>query len=145
MIPLLTDIGAPWKVLPPGVHDASLAEVESRFATNDHRKHLFAGLRAAIEALRLAGCRVIYLDGSFVTGKPNPADFDCCWEAAGVDLGELDPVLLDFSHRRRAQKAKYCGELFPADARASRQHIFVDFFQVDKYTGSPKGIIRLSL
>jgi len=41
MIPELVDIGSPWKVLPPGIHDATLDEVEGRFATNEHRKRLF--------------------------------------------------------------------------------------------------------
>jgi len=33
-------------------------------------------------------------------------DFDACWEAGGVDPAVLDPVLLDFSALRAAQKAK---------------------------------------
>ena len=145
MIPDLIDTGGPWPVLPPGIHDASMAEVERRFATNAHRKHLFDGLRKAVDALRRAGCGTIYLDGSFVTGKPKPADFDACWETDGVDDHRLDPVLLDFSDMRRSQKDRYGGELFPADAHASPQSVFVDFFQVDKFTGRPKGVIRLRL
>ena len=145
MVPTAVDIGSLWKVLPPGIHDASLREVEERFATNDHRKRLFDGFRRAVQALGAAGCTVIYLDGSFVTEKPRPYDFDACWDDTGVDANRLDPVLLDFSDQRRAQKRKYQGELFPAAAAAAPGRAFIDFFQTDRHTGRKKGIIRVRL
>lgn len=145
MLPNLVEIGSLWEVLPPGIHEASLDEVESRFAINDHRRRLFDGFRTALDALRLAGCRMIYLDGSFVTGKPKPADFDACWDTAGVDDSKLDPVLLDFLDRRRAQKQKYGGELFPSSALAAPGSVFIEFFQTDSHTGKRKGIVRIRL
>jgi hypothetical protein len=97
--------------------------------------------------LRGAGCRTIYLDGSFVTDKTIPGDFDACWDVAGVvgaTLLRLDPVLLDFADDRAAQKAKYFGEFFPAQAlEVGRGRVFLDFFQIDKRTGDPKGIVAL--
>ena len=39
-----------------------------------------AGLRAALESLKSAGCRTVYLNGSFVTSKEAPNDFDACWD-----------------------------------------------------------------
>lgn len=100
MIPAFIDLGDPalWRVLPPGIHPATLLEVETRFATNAHRAKLFDGFRQAVTSLEGAGCRQVYLNGSFVTEKPYPGDFDACWEPAGVDLNQLDPVLLDFSN-----------------------------------------------
>ena len=86
--------------LPPGIHPATWDEIVERYATNERRGQLVDGLRAAIESLRAAGCSRVYLDGSFVTDKGLPGDFDACWEARGVDLDLLDPVLLDFSDRR---------------------------------------------
>jgi uncharacterized protein DUF6932 len=54
--------------------------------------------------------------------------------------------LLDFSDRRRAQKAKFGGELFPAVVPAEPAGTrFLDYFQHDKTTGAPKGIIALDL
>jgi len=88
------------------------------------------------------------LDGSFVTEKDYPGDYDACWEMAGVDPGLLDPTFLDFRNRRSAQKAKYLGEFFPASATAeikSPFRTFVNFFQVDKLTGAKKGIIGINL
>jgi len=79
--------------------------LEAAFGTTQWRRQLLSGLRAALEALRVAGCRRAYVDGSFVTAKEVPGDFDGCWEAEDVDPDALDPVLLDFldihvRHRR---------------------------------------------
>lgn len=132
--------------LPPGVHDATWQEIVDRFGRAGRRQQLIEGLRAAIEALRRAGCRTVYIDGSFVTAKPSPGDFDACWDVEGVDPARLDPVLLTFDAGRRTQKATYGGELFPAQVPADEAGtVFLDFFQVDKRTGRSKGIIRLSL
>jgi hypothetical protein len=87
-----------------------------------------------------------YIDGSFVTAKEFPADFDGCWDLAGVDASKLDPVLLDFDNGRAAQKARYMGELFPAQLpNGISGRTFLEFFQIDKQSGSPKGIIVIDL
>lgn len=107
---------------------------------------LLDGLYRALQALRAAGCERVYIDGSFVTAKAMPGDFDGCWEAQGVDASALDPVLLDFTAQRTAQKAKYGGELFIANAPAARAGTaFLDFFQTDKMTGERKGIVAIDL
>lgn len=72
------------------------------------------GMEFAIDSLRWAGCRTVYIDGSFVTSKEVPNDFDACWEEAGVEPELLDPVLLHFDAGRATQKTKYLGNLFPA-------------------------------
>ena len=96
-------------------------------------------------SLKDSGCRRAYIDGSFVTAKEQPDDFDGCWEVDGVDPDKLDPVLLEFANRRAAQKAKYFGELFLANAVADPAGTrFIDFFQLDK-DGQPKGMIALDL
>ena len=131
--------------LPPGVHEAAWGEFVARFGTNAGRLVLLAGLKAALDALRAAGCRRAYVDGSFVTAKDDPGDFDACWEPAGVDPDRLDPVLLTFADGRRAQKAKYGGELFQANTPADlARTTFLAFFQRDR-RGMPKGIVALDL
>ena len=118
----------------------------AHFGFTPHRLMLLAGLKAALDDLRTAGCRRAYVDGSFVTAKANPRDFDGCWDVNGVDLASLDPVLLTFTSRRAAQKRTYGGELFPADGMADAAGTnFLRFFQRDKDTGEPKGIIGLDL
>lgn len=78
---------------------------------------MIRGLRIAMEELKLAGCRTIYINGSFVTRKQDPKDFDCCWDPEDVDLDYLAinaPRLLNYFDRQ-AEKAKYKGEIFRSD------------------------------
>ena len=132
--------------LPAGIHVATWEEVEAAFGSSARRQRLLAGLLRAMQALRAAGCTRAYIDGSFATAKDAPGDFDACWEAQGVDPNSLDPVLLDFSNRRAAQKAKYGGELFIANQAAlPAGTAFLDFFQRDKSTGEAKGIVAIDL
>ena len=146
MIPALVPIsGAPWDVLPPGVHPATLPEVAIAFATNTKRRLLYEGLLLAASALRVAGCGRLYLDGSYVTAKTVPGDYDACWDPTGMDRAKLDPVFLNFSNKRQAMKNKFGGEFFPANARNMPTQTFVDFFQVEKFTGQAKGILLIVL
>lgn len=131
--------------LPPGEHPATWEEIEERFGFTPWRRTLLEGLRAALESLRAAGCAKVYLDGSFITAKEVPADFDACWEGEGVDGDLLDPELLVFDPGRATQKAKYGGELFAAQWAADETGApFRAFFQQDR-DGNPKGIIVIDL
>jgi hypothetical protein len=143
MIPDFIDIGSLWRVLPPGIHQATLAEIESRFAITPHRQALFQGFCKGVQSLWVAGCKNIYLDGSYITEKEVPGDFDACWDTVGVDLKKLDPVLLDFTNKRAKQKQMFGGEFFPSSALADGTKIFIDFFQTDRHTGISKGIVLL--
>jgi hypothetical protein len=79
--------------LPEGEHVAEWAEVVDRFGWSPRRRQLLDGLADAIELLMAAGCWRLWLNGSFVTAKEEPADFDGCWDTTGVDIDALDPVL----------------------------------------------------
>ena len=94
MIPLFNDQG----LLPAGIHHADWNEVIKVFGFTKHRQKLLLGLRAGLKNLHFAGCQKAYLDGSFVSSKPNPADFDVCWESAGVNPVLLEAEMLLFSH-----------------------------------------------
>jgi hypothetical protein len=135
--------------LPPGVYEASWDEFVARFGGTAHRLRLIDGLHSALSLLRAAGCCRVYINGSFVTAKEVPEDFDAVWEAAGVDvelLLRLEPVFGDFSMRRAAQKARFRGEFFPSSlTEGATRSPFLEFFQVDKHTGDPKGIVALNL
>jgi hypothetical protein len=96
--------------------------------------------------LREAGCTVVYVDGSFVTAKETPGDFDACWDVHGVDLERLAPVFLDFADSRAAQKRRFGGELFPAQLpEGITGRTFLAFFQTDRRTGRRKGIVAIRL
>jgi hypothetical protein len=137
--------------LPPGIHLMRWEEVRRFFGTTAHRRRLLRGLRMALANLKVAGCRRVYLNGSFVTDKETvlgfpPNDYDACWDIAGVAPARLDPVLLDFSRGRAAQKAKFFGELFPAQTpEGVTGRAFLEFFQTDKQTGNAKGIVAIDL
>jgi hypothetical protein len=132
--------------LPPGIHSADWEEFAARFGVNAHRQRLLAGLRRALEALKQAGCATVYVDGSFVTGKDLPNDFDVCWDPRGVRIADLDLALRTFDPGRATQKAKYLGELFPMTITAdSNGATFLEFFQTNRDTGLPKGIVALDL
>lgn len=132
--------------LPAGIHAVDWPEFVAYFGFSDRRRQLLAGLEAALRALRDAGCRLAYVDGSFVTAKQEPGDFDACWGIAGVNPDRLDPVLLDFSDGRAAQKVKYGGELFPAELpEGVSGRTFLEFFQTDRDTGAAKGIVSIGL
>ncbi|HEU0178347.1 MAG TPA: hypothetical protein VFV58_29130 [Blastocatellia bacterium] len=74
MIPNFDEAGN----LPCGVHWASWREFDKRFGVNRRRRKLLKGLQLALASLRAAGCRIVYIDGSFVTTKKMPNDFDAC-------------------------------------------------------------------
>ena len=94
-------------------HVASWDEVVERFGWTERRRRLLDGLAEAIELLAEAGCRRVWLNGSFVTAKDEPGDFDACWDTDDVDLDALEPVLLDLSNHRAAQKALLRRGAFP--------------------------------
>ena len=134
--------------LPPGIHICTWEEFVARFGIIPHRLNLISGLKIAMMQLREAGCSTIYIDGSFVTRKLIPGDFDACWDTNGVDVNKLmsiAPTLLKFDAKRASQKAEYRGELFPAEWRAGAAgNRFLEFFQIDR-NGNPKGLVAVNL
>ena len=114
----------PWTgPLLSGIHEAIWEEIVARFGRTPHRLTLLTGLKAALNASRLAGCG----------------------ETDGVDPALLAPVLLTFDPCRRVQKAKYGGELFFANAPADPVGTaFIDFIQRDR-SEHRKGSVALDL
>lgn len=142
MIPVFDNDG----YLPPGEHVAGWADIEQRFGGNPRRDWLLGGLRRALEALKRAGCHSAYIDGSFVTDKVEPKDYDGAWDIQDVKGALLDPVFLIFDHDRLLQKTKYHGEFFPAQwPEAASGTVFLEFFQTRTDNGAEKGIIRIDL
>lgn len=142
MIPPFDDNGN----LPPGIHWAEWSEFKERFGTTPKRLRIIQGLQTAMEQLKAAGCRTIYINGSFVTNKTEPGDFDACWDRDDVDIDYLRqnaPTLLNF-YDRAAQKANYRGDIFLSDQPVDEGTISIEFFQRDREQ-NPKGIIAIDL
>jgi hypothetical protein len=138
MIPAFDEYGN----LPPGMHAATWEEIVDRFGRTPHRRRLLVGLGNALAALAVAGCRRVYLNGSFVTAKPQPIDYDGCWEIDGVDSTVIDSVFLGADSPAR-QTARYGGALYPVNALVDPGWEFMlDWFQHDR-DGNRKGLIVL--
>ena len=144
MIPELIALrGAPFKVLPPGIHLTNMEQIEAVFATNFQRQFVFGGLVKAFQDLRAARCPKMYVNGSFVSSAPQPNDFDAAWETEGVREEALNPVLLESGSDD--QRLQYWGELYPVTEKLKPSMQIIEFFQKDKYTGKSKGILLLDL
>ncbi len=133
--------------LPAGVHETTFDELVERFGMNPKRAWLLDGLKLLIASLVKANCSLIYIDGSFVTSKEVPGDYDLCWSLIGVVEREIDPILLDFTPMGRAKmEQKYRGDIFPAELpEGNSGKLFVEFFQTDKNTGEKKGIVAIKI
>lgn len=130
--------------LPPGKpYKASWVEFVERFGTTEHRRRLLDGLHRARLNLKAAGCRTVYVGGSFVTNEKEPRDWDACWEIEGVNFDLLDSTIVDEELKHLERKRKYFGDLFLQAPRLPGRN-FVSFFQRDR-DGDRKGIIVIDL
>jgi hypothetical protein len=134
--------------LPPGIYRVKWDLFVERFGHTPHRSRLCEGLLLGITALARVGCVVVYIDGSFVTSKEVPNDFDACWDDRGINwtmLKQIEPTLLKFGNSSAAQKSKFKGEFFPAfNTPDDGKNTFLSFFQNDR-DGNPKGIVAIDL
>lgn len=74
MLPKFNDLG----YLPPGVHRATLAEVEERFGRQSElRRVQMESLRWLVDLALRAGIQRLVINGSFVTDVLEPNDVDC--------------------------------------------------------------------
>ena len=90
MIPAFQDNG----YLPPGIHRATLDEIEARFGTESElRRVQFESSTWLIDLVRRAGIERLVIDGSFVTDRFEPNDVDCILLIAPDHI--LDPGALD--------------------------------------------------
>lgn len=143
--------------LPSGIHEANWEEIVERFGYNKKRRELLDGLRKALDDLTSVGCQIVYINGSFITEKPMPNDFDACWENNGVNrtlINQNFKFLIDSTNvqkNRKIQKGKYGGELYPShlwtDVTDPEGDLitYLEMFQTDKETDEPKGIIMIRL
>lgn len=131
-----------------GIHVMEWEEFKQAYGYNETRRAIIDGMALALASLKKNGCQRVYMDGSFVTTKEEPGDFDACWDPIGVDLLGLIkdyPCFMDLRAPRESQKLLFKGELFPSTTPAENKgNTFLEFFQQDR-DGTPKGIIQLNL
>jgi len=131
-------------IFKPGVYEFTLAEVRQKFTDDPKRVHLFEGIMRLAHDLKEAGCETMYLDGSFITRKYGPGDFDACWEPF-MPKGKVDnPALLEETDRGNwARKSEYFGDIFPRFTEKYGDR--VQKWQYDERTREVKGIIKIDL
>ncbi len=126
--------------LPKGIHISDIGEIHERLGFNEHRLHLLKGLAKAILDLKDLGFKRIYLNGSFVTNKETPKDYDLCWEETiEVDFELFAykyPILAGLEGQEEQLKI-YLGDIYP-------QPTVFNLYQKNK-NGNPKGIICLNI
>lgn len=139
--------GCPYAILPPGEHLYNLNGFKKQFAFNELRLNQYNGLVRALVLLKQAGCRYVYIDGSYVSNKELPGDWDGCYDIRGTVFKRLGVFVdkTDLMNGRKIQKELFLGEMFPSSYIADSQLAFLDFFQIEKYSKIRKGIVKLDL
>jgi len=139
VIPKPTDTG----LLPPGIHDASIEEVADRYTYNEKRARLFAGLIEVVAILRGCNCPELFLNGSFITSKQEPGDYDLCYEPTGVIP---TPEFYEFLKNRDTTKERYLGDIFVRMPQPPFYYDHVEHWQTDtREDDVEKGILRIRL
>lgn len=139
-------------MLPPGVWDCSLAEIEVRFCWNDHRRTLWLGLKHFLnEVYRPMGVHFpIWVDGSFCREKQLPSDIDVVLDLAEFDGATAFTAAWKVRAQHDAIKAAYHVDLWVRHPEIP--HDLAAFFQYvgDKAAAEfrlqpkdPKGILRV--
>jgi uncharacterized protein DUF6932 len=136
-------------VLPAGIYEATFEEIVARFTWNRYRRGLIAGLKDGLELLKAAKCPRAFVDGSFVTSKDHPGDFDVAWDPVGVDPDALDQAFFNRATGIASpaeMKRRFGGEFYPSTAEARPGRTFLEFFQDVKFVpGKRKGIVVIAL
>lgn len=142
MIPALRTDG----YLPEGLHLATEAEITFRFGTETRqRRRLALRLRRWIEISRMVGAKRLFVDGSFVTAKPEPNDVDAVvWLpedfADRIDRGDFDAFELETMLLTRRPE-----EIFAAEDRRDWDD-WVEFFSRTRESdGRRKGLVEVEL
>ena len=131
------------RYLPPGVYEATWEEFWKYFSNSRRRRTLLRNLLKMLQHLRDAGCVSVKIDGSFVTSKSEPHDFDGTWDPTGVDDTKLDQCINDMN--KVLMYNKYNGELYPQNIiEAGSGKTFDEFFQMDRMENR-KGVVKINL
>ena len=133
MIPSFDEIGN----LPPGVHVATLDEIENRFGTETElRRAQFQSLCWLIEIAQRAGVQKIIVDGSFVTDVPEPNDVDCALL--------LDPPLpKDSAAMDELEQGLPFIQIYVVE-KAGYNYFTTQFYATDR-ADQPKGMLEVTL
>lgn len=136
MVPQLSARG----LLPAGVHDCDLDEIEAMFCVNDHREALWASFGRFLRWMTgKPKVQFLYVDGSFTTDKPLPGDIDVIVDLSGAAQNDIITWAQIWAREHDLIK-----QLHRADfhlSRAGQKEGMVEFFQrVGIKDGMSRGI-----
>lgn len=146
-IPALNEHG----LLPVGIHDCILAEIEVRFGQfqrTDQRTGLFRGLRDFMDEARKTGfVTAVLIDGSFVTDKDLPSDIDLILViAAGHDFdASLRPFEYNIVSRRQVRRIYRLDVLVGGQGTPETDNHVEFFSRVRGRSDVRKGMLRVKL
>ena len=128
-------------ILDPGKHKMTWKEFYGFFSFSERRKELLEGLGKVVNILREIGVTRIYIDGSFVTNKLEPDDWDACFESSVPVSNNLKYPFKN----GKAQKKLYKGHVFDAQWEADEFGTkYLEYFQQMKENSAiKKGIVEL--
>lgn len=146
-IPALDETGR----LPIGVHDCTLEEIEAsfgQFQSSDRRPRLFRELKRYVEDVRQADVgSYLVVNGSYVTGKPDPNDIDVLLILReDVDLSQRVPPFEYNARSKKYVRKEYRLDFYVGfEGDESSEGIIRKFSEVKYVPGSLKGILRIAL
>lgn len=148
MIPQFDEHG----LLPPGIHDCTMDEINASLCFTARRNVLFQGLSQflQIEWTPLGIACPLLIDGSFVRNKPNPDDIDIILDLEVLAANHAVSIALNVRMRHDEIKAAY-----NLDVWTRHPSLPVDISLFFQYTGDkaaaelrlpikhPKGLLRV--
>ena len=136
-------------MLPAGVWDCSLADIEARFGGFDRtqtRRELCRHLKAYLEEARGVGLiRAVCVDGSFVTDKPEPNDLDIIVSLASDqdENAELRPFEYNATSKRSIRRRYKFDVAIVKEGSPQEQESLAFFALVRERPGDRKGLLRI--
>ena len=118
-------------------------EFRHHFATNPQRIQQIENSLPFFRTLYSCGCRVVYVDGSFVSIKKNPEDIDLCFDFNPLDAELLEknfPQFFDVNAMGRIRRDLQCHILYFTDTDTR----YFDLFELDR-NFNKKGLVKLGL
>lgn len=130
--------------LPEGIFIATIAEVTFRFGSeNRTRRRLILRVRRWVELARRVGASRLFIDGSFITAKPNPNDVDAVIQLPDDFDKRLegdDPVAIELAEMLLTRRPE---ELFAAEDEFDWDD-WVEFFSRTRESdGRRKGLVEV--
>lgn len=135
--------------LKEGIYETTFEEMENKLGFSKKRQKLLAAMKNLISYCRCLQCDILHIDGSFVSNKIAPADYDACWDTTAANRNDVLRVVEQslLNSDSETQKEDFGGEIYPAFDKSPFNHgqTILEYFQTIKDSDERKGIIKLKL